>query len=308
MDTCACTHTGKAAGYWEKKMSLTCPENIQESNTWERAQDQGGGWWVYSVDIGGNCSWQSQWIWTGKEKKAKDGSQRTIIFKRQEEQARSMRDTQRNESRTKKQPVSEVKGGKSLKKEVASSSKCSWEVMKIRHKEDWFPNDNCFKVMNSFPSKGCFHWHLYSKNLKCCVSCKKTIYNHCNSRTVILWTDFYFRWWDSSVQFSSVAQSCPTLCDPMNRSTPGLPVHHQLPEFTQTHVHRVGDAIQPFHPLSSPSPPAPNPSQHQSLFQWVDDEISPVQIPFPFPHAIWPLIDIHRWNKLFWKCSRPPWQ
>ena len=68
-------------------------------------------------------------------------------------------------------------------------------------------------------------------------------------------------------QFSSVAQSCPTLCDPMNHSTPGLPVHHQLPEFTQTHVHRVGDATQPSHPLSSPSPPAPNPSQHQSLFQ-----------------------------------------
>ena len=73
----------------------------------------------------------------------------------------------------------------------------------------------------------------------------------------------------SSVQFSSVAQSCPTLCDPMNRSRPGLPVHHHLPEFTQTHVHWVRDAIQPSHPLSSPSPPAPNPSQHQSLFQWV---------------------------------------
>ena len=71
----------------------------------------------------------------------------------------------------------------------------------------------------------------------------------------------------SSVQFSSVAQSCPTFCGPMNRSTPGLPVHHQLPEFTQTHVHRVSDAIQPSHPLSSPSPPAPNPSQHLSLFQ-----------------------------------------
>ena len=70
-----------------------------------------------------------------------------------------------------------------------------------------------------------------------------------------------------SVQFSSVAQACPTLCDLMNRSTPGLPVHHQLLEFTQTHVHRVGDAIQASHPLSSPSPPAPNPSQHQSLFQ-----------------------------------------
>ena len=73
-----------------------------------------------------------------------------------------------------------------------------------------------------------------------------------------------------SVRFSSVAQSCPTLCDPMNHSTPGLPVHHQLPGFTQTHVHLVGDAIQPSHPLSSPSPPAPNPSQRQSLFQWVN--------------------------------------
>ena len=68
-----------------------------------------------------------------------------------------------------------------------------------------------------------------------------------------------------SVQFSSVAQSCPTLCDPMDCSTPGFPVHHQLPEFTQTHVDWVGDATQPSHPLSSPSPPASNPSQHQSL-------------------------------------------
>ena len=68
-------------------------------------------------------------------------------------------------------------------------------------------------------------------------------------------------------QFSSVAQSCPTLCDPMNRSTPGLPVHHHLPEFTQTHVHRVSDAIQPSHRLSSPSPPALNLSQHQGLFK-----------------------------------------
>ena len=74
----------------------------------------------------------------------------------------------------------------------------------------------------------------------------------------------------NSVPFSSVTQSYPTLCDPMNRSTPGLPVHHQLPEFTQAHVHWVDDAIQPSHPLSSPSPSAPNPSQHQSLFQWVN--------------------------------------
>ena len=69
------------------------------------------------------------------------------------------------------------------------------------------------------------------------------------------------------IQFSPVTQSCPTLCNPMNCSTPGLPVHHQPLEFTQTHVHQVGDAIQPSHPLSSPSPPAPKTSQHQSLFQ-----------------------------------------
>ena len=74
----------------------------------------------------------------------------------------------------------------------------------------------------------------------------------------------------NGVEFSSAAQSCLTLCDPMNCSTPGLPVHHQLPEFTQTDVHRVSNAIQPSHPLSSPSPPAPNPSQHQGLFQWVN--------------------------------------
>ena len=73
-----------------------------------------------------------------------------------------------------------------------------------------------------------------------------------------------------SVQFSSVAQLCLTLCNHMNCSTPGLPVHHRLPEFTQTHVHPVSDAIQPSHPLSSPSPLAPNLSQHQSLFQWVN--------------------------------------
>ena len=81
----------------------------------------------------------------------------------------------------------------------------------------------------------------------------------------LLTPSLYFTF--SSVQFSSVAQSCPTLCDPMKHSTPGLPVHHQFLEFTQTHVHRGSDAIQPSHPLSSSSPPAPNASQHQSLFQ-----------------------------------------
>ena len=89
---------------------------------------------------------------------------------------------------------------------------------------------------------------------------------------------YYVWWWMltrlilvviSKYQFSSVAQSWPTLCDPMNCSTPGLSVHHQLPELTQTHVHQVGDAIQPSHPLSSPSPPALNLSQHLDLFQWV---------------------------------------
>ena len=76
----------------------------------------------------------------------------------------------------------------------------------------------------------------------------------------------------TSLAYTSSVQSLSRvwLCDPMNCSTPGLPVHHQLPEFTQTHVHRVGDAIQPSHPLPSPFPPAPNPSQHQSLFQWVN--------------------------------------
>ena len=81
---------------------------------------------------------------------------------------------------------------------------------------------------------------------------------------------FHSKYFLIYLQFSSVTQSYPTLCDPMNRSTPGLPVHHHFPELTQTHIHRVGDTIQPSHPWSSPSPPALNPSQHQSLFQRVN--------------------------------------
>ena len=81
---------------------------------------------------------------------------------------------------------------------------------------------------------------------------------------------FFTCWAICSIQFSSAAHSCPTLCDPMHQSMPGLPVPHQLPEFTQTHVHGVGDAIQLSHPLLSPSLPSPNPSQHQGLFQWVN--------------------------------------
>ena len=99
-----------------------------------------------------------------------------------------------------------------------------------------------------YSSKCCSHWYKHRCTCAAEIYCRPTAYS----------------------LFSSVAQLCPTLCDPMNRSTPGLPVHHQLPEFTQTHVHQVGDAIQPSHPLSSPSPPAPNPSQHQSLFQGVN--------------------------------------
>ena len=108
---------------------------------------------------------------------------------------------------------------------------------------------------------------------------------------------WYIYTMENSVKFSLVAQSCPTLCDPMNRSTPGLPVHHQLLEFTQTHVHRVSDAIQPSHPLSSPSPPAPNPSQPQCLFQWVNsshevDKVLEFQV---YHHSFQrnPRVDLH---------------
>ena len=108
--------------------------------------------------------------------------------------------------------------------------------------------------------------------------------NNCHVLIAMLWFLYqsgFLKFWFATVQtllhccclvdqFSSVAQSCLTLCDPINRSTPGLPIHHQLPEFTQTHVHWVGDAIQPSHLLSSPSPPAPSPSQHQGLFQLVN--------------------------------------
>ena len=92
--------------------------------------------------------------------------------------------------------------------------------------------------------------------------------------TMMDWQNFwtlglFFLFLVKGIQFSSVAQSCLTLCDPMNCSTPGFPVHHQLLEFTQTHVHWVGDAIQPSYPLLSPSPPAFNLSQHQGLFKWV---------------------------------------
>ena len=105
-------------------------------------------------------------------------------------------------------------------------------------------------------------WSFYHKWLFDIVKCFSTLIE------MTIWFLSFILF--TSAQFISVVQSCPTLCNPINRSTPGLPVHHQLPEFIQTHVRRVTDAIQPSHPLLSPSPPAPNPSQHQSLFQWVN--------------------------------------
>ena len=111
----------------------------------------------------------------------------------------------------------------------------------------------------------------------------------------------------SSVQFSSVAQSCPTLCDPMNRNMPGLPVHHQLPELTQTHVHWVGDTIQPSHPLSSPSHPDPNPSQNQGLFQWFNSlhEVAKV-LEFQLQHHSFQSVLVYKlgWEKERKNCTQ----
>ena len=111
----------------------------------------------------------------------------------------------------------------------------------------------------------------FSKNTLITV----TNYTHWGNKSSLLQLSTYFHfeiflhYLKTQFQFSTVAQSCPALCNPMECSTPGLPVHHQFPEFTQTHVHWVGDAIQPSHPLSSRSPPTFNLSQHQGLFQWV---------------------------------------
>ena len=99
--------------------------------------------------------------------------------------------------------------------------------------------------------------------------------------------------WYLQLQFSSVAQLCPTLCDPMNRSTPGLPVHHQLPEFTQTHVHQVSDTIQPPHLLSFPSPPTFYLSQHQGLFKWVSSS-----------HQVAKVLEFQLQHQSFWWTPR----
>ena len=119
-----------------------------------------------------------------------------------------------------------------------------------------------------FKEKNC-QKRIFSQS-NCMTDCSNTTKKTEGNPATIIALSWFSTYIKHLVQFSSVAQSCLTLCHPMNHSTPGLPVHHQLPEFTQTHVHRVSDAIQPSHPLLSPSPPAPNPSQHQSPFEWVN--------------------------------------
>ena len=152
-----------------------------------------------------------------------------------------------------------------LVKALVSSSSHVW-MWELNYKESWAPKNCCFWTV------------VLEKILESPLDCKeiKPVHLKGNQPWILIGgTDAeveapILRQCDmsaKSLQFSSVAQSCPTLCDLMNHSTPGLPVHHQLPESTQTHVHRVGDAIQPSHPLSSPSPPALNLSQHQGLFQ-----------------------------------------
>ena len=144
-------------------------------------------------------------------------------------------------------------------------------------------------VVNNQSSLSCFQviefreWLYYRNILSSHLGFKSLRWDCPVISSFILWIPFIqrIRLWTplvqrivlfflrKAIQFSSVAQSCPALCDPMNCSMPGLPVHHQLPELAQTHVYQVRDAIQPSHPLSSPSPPALNLSQHQVLFKWV---------------------------------------
>ena len=105
-----------------------------------------------------------------------------------------------------------------------------------------------------------------------------------------------------SIEFSSVAQSCPTLCNPMNHSMVGLPVHHELPQFTQTYVHQIGDVIQSSHPLLSPSPPAPNPSQHHGLFQRVNSSHDgSIRIGISASASVLPM-NTQDWSPLRWTC------
>ena len=109
-----------------------------------------------------------------------------------------------------------------------------------------------------------FFWYFILDSFYCSTF-KVTIFYSAMSYLLLIPSNIFL----SIVQFSPVTQLYPTLCDPLDCSTPGFPIHHQLPELTRTRVHRVGDAIQPSHPLSSPSPPAFSLSQDQGLFKWV---------------------------------------
>ena len=135
-----------------------------------------------------------------------------------------------------------------IKSSILGAHKISPHDPKAHHWSKW-----TFPSLKLILPLLCLHWPT-----------QYIFLDFCSLQLIALTTCLY------SVQFSSVAQLCPTLCDPMKRSTPGHPVHHQLPGYTQTYVHCVGDAIQSSHPLSSPSAPALNPSQHQGLFQWVN--------------------------------------
>ena len=143
--------------------------------------------------------------------------------------------------------------------------------------------------------------YLGHNNLKRCMHsyvCSHIVYNSWDTETILMsiyrWmAKEYVAYINIHIQFSSVTQSCLTLCDPMNRSKPGLPVHHQLPEFAQIHVHWVDDAIQPFQPLSSPSPPALNLSQHPGLFKLVSSL-----------HQVAEVLEFHLQHQSFWRTSR----
>ena len=139
---------------------------------------------------------------------------------------------------------------KTQKRKSAFQKIILFKILHVIFQKNWTVNNRYTKCLRKIPKVSFFYL-------------KFSVVENKLHHTTVTYTRIF-----SSVQFSSVTQSCPTLWNPMNRSTPGLPVHHQLPEFTQTHVHWVSDAIQPSHPLSSPPPPAPNPSQHQSLFHW----------------------------------------
>ena len=159
-----------------------------------------------------------------------------------------------------------------------------WEAIVYKN-GDWIQDSSCSKDLDSFVFRfletvlkttlgvrvaGCVisSWTFFSL-----IGGEAVQFDSVQSLSGVLWIQC--NPYIDSVQFS---HSCPTLWDPMNHSTPGLLVHHQLPEFTQTHVHWVGDAIQPSHPLLSPSPPAPNPSQHQGLFQWVNSSFEVAKV------------------------------